>query len=282
MFTLEIKKAVFNRQMLFMTLFSIIMVIMHSIYVHNYISTAFSTEPTDYFYYFDPGLDISFIQAWIGGEPFSVFNNLFYYILFPLYAAVPYASYAKKEKELGYSKCLLVKVGRKKYLVSKYIACFLSGGITVSIPSVLSLMVALSWLPAIPLNIAAAQTGVNNFSLWSYYFFNKPVLYAIMYICLDFVVGGLLACVSLSLTNLVRSRFVLLIMPMIANSFVVNFLNYIKYPFSRLLYIVPYVYVNPTCLLDVNIYDVMISIAVLFMVSFGIWFGIGVKRDYIE
>lgn len=278
----EIKKSIFNKQMLFVTLFSVIMVICHSVYVYNYITTAFEINTTDYYYYFDAGLEVSFLQAWIGGEPFSVYNNMFYYILFPLYAAIPYAAYAKKEKELGYSKCLLVKLGRNKYLISKYIACFLSGGIAVSIPAVLSLMGALSWLPVIPVNIVAAQTGVNNFSLWSYYFFNKPLLYAFMYIGLDFVAGGLLACVSLSLTHLVRSRFILLVLPMIANAFVVNLLNYVKYPFSRLLYIVPYVYVNPTCLLDVDIYDVTISIALLFVLSFGLWFGMGQKRDYLE
>lgn len=278
----EIRKSLHNKNMILIIVISVIMVVLHTIFVRNYISTAFAIDETSRYYAFDAGLEVSFIQGWIGGEPFSVYNNMFYYILFPLYAAIPYASYAKREKELGYAKCLMVKTGRNKYLLSKYAASFLAGGIAVSIPAVLSLMMAMTWLPIIPMNIVAAQTGVGNFSMWSYIFYNKPLLYALMYIGLDFIVGGLLACVSLSLTHLVRSRFVLLVLPMVVNAFVVNLLNYVKYPFSRLLYIVPYVYVNPTCLLDVSIYDVLISIAVLFAISFGLWFGIGKKRDYLE
>ena len=275
----EIKRAICNKNTFTVLIVGFVIVLLHSIYCYKYLLPFFDAESI--YYYFDTAVNVSFIQAWIGGEPFSVYNEVFYYVLFPIFAALPFAASAKSEDNNGYNKIVITKVGRIKYHISKYIAAFLSGGIVVTVISVVSLMIAMSWLPVRPLSPYSHQSGVTNVSIFAYEFYNYPLIYAVVYIIIDFIIAGLFAGIALSLNYIVRNKYMICIIPSLVNMFIVNILDYAPQPINKLLYFIPYVYINPICLLDVKLIHIFVSAIIMFICSFFFFLICGKKRNYL-
>ena len=77
-------------------------------------------------------------NSWIGGECVSVGYTLFFTLL-PLLAVLPYGRSFSQEQKNGYLKVIIPRCGRTRYFASKWVATFLSGGVAVVLPLLVSL-----------------------------------------------------------------------------------------------------------------------------------------------
>ena len=278
MLRIELIKALKSKEFFFSVILVLVIFVAQALWVKEYIVTGFIVDNGKYAH-ITP--DVSFMQAWIGQDVFSAYAYMFYSVLFPLIAALPYASNHFREHQIGYDKQIVCRVGKKKYISTKYITSFVVGGMVITIPSLISLLWSMSWLPLIPLNLTLMQTGVTSESLWAELFVEYPLLYAILYILLDFVIGGVLACSALSLTHIVKSRFQLLIMPMMINLLLVEIFNYIPGPIGHLCRLVPYCYISPFSLVPVTEVEIIISLSIISMITYILYFMKGKNGDVL-
>lgn len=201
-FKLELKRAIFNKRMLIVLLFGVALVLYYNINnfnnevnSHNYVLQQNLAE----------GADLSTLYCRWFGMGADLETVLFFYI-FPLLAVYPAAMIYFDDRKNGYLKNLYTQCSKFKSLLSKYFASFISGGVAVTAPLVLSFMISALYCPArVPDSIAS--NGIGDTNLWSNLFFQYPMLYTVAYLLLDFIFGGLFACLAMSLSNVLSHKF---------------------------------------------------------------------------
>ncbi|MBQ8317705.1 MAG: hypothetical protein IJX85_05145 [Lachnospiraceae bacterium] len=278
MLRLEIKKVFESKSFLLSLILGMLIVLLQASWVKKYLEVAYMDSES---LVYSRIADVSFLQGWIGQDPFSAYAYMFYLVLFPMLAAMPYGANHFKEHKLGYDKNVICRIGKRKYFITKYIAAFFSGGMVVTIPSVISLMWSMTWLPLIPIDLSMAYTGVNVDSLWGEIFFEHPLLYALLYIALDFVIAGVFSTCSLALTFIVKSEFQIMIFPMLINIFLVELLNYAPGVLGKVCRMVPYCYVSPYSLVAVSGWEIILSLSILMVVTLFTYYYVGRKGDVL-
>lgn len=156
----------------------------------------------------------SLFNMWIGGEPFSLGSSIYFFV-FPLLTAIPYGWSYCEEKQSGYVRVAVVRSGKKAYFLSKYVAVFLSGGLAMVIPLVFNFVLTAMFIPAVmPNPIYGTSNGIFFNSLMSMIYYSMPLLYVLLYLCVDFLFCGLIACLSFGVTCFVRHRAITVILPL--------------------------------------------------------------------
>ena len=142
----------------------------------------------------------------------SFYGSIYYYAV-PLLAVLPSGVSYYQDLKSGYRKNLCIRMDKKAYLAGKYLAVFLSAGVVCVVPLLFNLMLTSAVLPAL-----TPQKGTNLFaiiesSFLAELFYTKPFLYLLLYLLVDFVMTGTLACVALGISAFVRNRYIVLFAP---------------------------------------------------------------------
>ena len=143
-FKLELKRAIFNKRMLIVLLFGVALVLYYNI-------TNFMGE-IEYYKYIaqenlTDGADLTSLYGRWFGMNTDVETIVFFY-LFPLIAVYPAAMIYFDDRKNGYLKNLYTQCSKIKCLISKYFATFVSGGVAVTTPLILSVMLSALYSPA--------------------------------------------------------------------------------------------------------------------------------------
>lgn len=137
---------------------------------------------------------ISLFNSWIGADMSSVGTILFYYLL-PLLAIVPNGFSLSREIRSGYIKNLLPKTNRKIYFGSKLISAFIIGGCIITICLLLNIFTISAFVPAThPKVINDMFYSIRHGDMFSQLAYNRPLIFIIVYIFIDFLFSGLFAC----------------------------------------------------------------------------------------
>lgn len=221
----------------------------------------------------------SFLQAWLGQDWITGAGDLFYLILFPVIAALPFSLSHFREKKLGYDKLIICQIGRKKYHIMKYVISFVSGGIVTSLPPLASLLYSMTLYPLVPI-FANYQTTVMNGALWSEIYYTKPLLYVALYEIVCFIVGGSMAVLTLALTYFAESEFQMLLVPMMLNLVLPEIFNSMPGFWGEITFFIPYAYVMPMPMGLIREYNIILSILMINIISSLLYFS-KVRRDTI-
>lgn len=154
-------------------------------------------------------------NRWIGAEWMTSLSSLYFFI-FPLAAAIPYGLSLYQERRSGYMAQMILRETRGKYLREKFIAVFLSGGLVITVPVILNIMLVALYFPAYTpdLNLDIYY-AVQPFSFGSRLFYEIPWLYLCVRVALIFWYGGVAASISMAATFFTRNRFVILFSPIL-------------------------------------------------------------------
>ncbi|MDD5796493.1 MAG: hypothetical protein PUD24_06130 [Oscillospiraceae bacterium] len=136
-----------------------------------------------------------------------------FYLIFPLLAAIPFGATLFSDKKNGCLKSFYIRTKKSNYLISKYITTFLSGGIAAAFPMILSFLEISAFLPSVKPEASYIFTNVVTADKWSELFFTKPMLYVLSYTLLNFVLFGLIACISLPITYVSYKSFLPIVFP---------------------------------------------------------------------
>lgn len=150
---------------------------------------------------------------WIGSESFSLGASIYYFI-FPLMVAIPYGWSYSREKRSGYEKNVLIRSGKRSYYISKYIALFTSGGITMIIPLVFQFFSLAMFFPLVAPNVSnTIYYGIFPKHLMSALFYNQPCLYVLGILLLNFIICGFIACFCYTSALFIKNAVAVTISP---------------------------------------------------------------------
>lgn len=187
--------------------------------------------------------EMGILQGWLGTEAFSGYNNIFF-LVFPLLASIPFGASLYYGDKNGYADKIAIKQAKQYYIV-KYLVTFLSGGFSVSIPLVTSLIIAACYLPAVGTDPLALQTMVSNRDMFADLFFDAPILYALIFIVVDFILGGFFACMTLVISGWCRNGIIAVIFPALLNT-VLTRIVFVSEGFEGIRSYVPGYFMNPS------------------------------------
>lgn len=150
---------------------------------------------------------------WIGGEAYSLGSSLYFFV-FPILIAIPYGWSYCEELTSGYRLQIIARVGKKKYIIGKYIATFISGGLAMTTPMLINFMMTALFFPAIkPVVSYDTMYGVFGYSLFSELYYTHPFVYVVLYLILDFIFCGSLTCLTMISAKYIKHKWVNCIFP---------------------------------------------------------------------
>ncbi len=178
------------------------------------------------------GLDSNTLyNNWLGGT-YNTSTVVFFYLV-PLIAVLPCGWNCSEEINEGYLKVIVPRVGRRRYFSAKLIAAFTSGGAVVALTLLFSLMITAAIVPAIAIQpYNEMYYGVSHGDMLSSMAYSHPLLYALVYIGIDFLLAGCFACLPVVVSLYSEKRVAALIVPYIAVILcdaARNLLSYISY-----------------------------------------------------
>lgn len=219
----------------------------------------------------DDFLEISFTN-WIGSHNIYLQQNIFY-IIFPLLATLPFGGSFYSDINDGYIKNICIRIKKEEYLLSKYIAVFVSGGMAVVIPMIGSFLISAAYLPTMLPESSYAFTNIVSVNKWANLFFTFPFAYFLIYSLMMFIFSGFIACMSLMISYFSSKSFLPLVFPFfiyIFLSLTFEILNLNGYSIRNLL--------TTTDEYSTTL-SVLVMCVLLFVLSFVPYYMIGVKKD---
>lgn len=217
---------------------------------------------------------LSAYQQWLGVTPISIETYLFYLIA-PIIAAMPFADSFFTDKKSGYIKNVFIRTKKSCYYIAKYIATFISGGLAIATPLILSFLLTVLFIPTVIPDISSGTNTIVNLSMWDGLYYKFPLLYTALYIAIDFVFYGLIATIALSISDKIENKFVCLFSPFlyyIVTSFLIRSLNLSIYDPS--IFLLPY---QPLFNLKISI--IVFEMMILLAITFGGFYIKGVRND---
>lgn len=277
----ELKKSVMNKGFLIAVLIGCFLAVLSFIYnvtinIKDINATAEYIESEGITY--NPEIQSSVLfNNWIGGEGASL-GTAVYYFLLPLLITLPYGWSFAAEKKSGYRMMLAVHCGRRKYFVSKYIAVFISGGLAIVIPLIFSIMLTACYFPAVkPFVLHEIYYSITSNDLFADLYYTYPFIYLLLYMVIDFVFCGVLACLCITASLFIKQKAIVMAIPMVlcmAADFCIKFVydanewSYNNKELSPMYYLKPYTARYPS---DLTI--ILLTFAVLFVITFVISYG---------
>lgn len=153
-------------------------------------------------------------EGFIGGEAYTFWNSVYFYIL-PVLAALPFGWSYFQDETTGYLRQIYSRVSRSQYLTAKMIVTFCSGAVGGALTYILSFAVNALYLPAVKPNEVAQHTFITNRIFMAEWYFSKPWLYFGVYLLIIMLCGGLLAVSSLLISFVARNRLIICMFPFI-------------------------------------------------------------------
>ncbi len=167
------------------------------------------------------------------------------------------------EIRTGYIKNICIRIKKKHYIFAKYIVAFIGGGLGVSIPLLFNLWTSALYSVNYPQAVTLMITPIGNKSLFADIFFEKPLLYILIYIGIAFVYGGIFSVMSMAVVYLCKNIFVYVTFP-----FIMNMSAYYILLNTSAIKFVPIAFINPLQMIcDSNGYAILIVFFLMLIIS---------------
>lgn len=150
------------------------------------------------------------LSGWMAGSA-SIENEIYKYIVY-LLAVLPYGASYYEDCKNGLVKNIYTRDSKTKFLASKSIAVFLSGGVAAVFPLITNLMLSATVLPVI---FPEWNTGPNCDGLFVHFYYHNYILYFSLMFLMVFIYAGLVAGLALSISLYARNIFIVLTSPFI-------------------------------------------------------------------
>lgn len=151
-------------------------------------------------------------DTWLAGNTANL-ESFVYFLILPILAVLPFGTSYFEDKQSGYLKGIYVRTNRKKYLSAKYTATFLTGGCAVVIPLILNLLCCIVLIPNLIAASALPHNGIHAANVFYELYFSYPMLYILIFLFIDFILGGIFACAALACSFLSDYKVIVAICP---------------------------------------------------------------------
>ncbi|GEM_PF-6468514 len=154
------------------------------------------------------------IQSFLGGDCQTGTPEVFR-ILVPLLAAIPFAWSYYEDYRSGYLRMVFSYTGRARFLSVRYLVAFALGGAAAVLPLFLSLILCAAYWPNYHPIIYELRGGPLATQFLASVFYQKPILYILLFFLLMFVIGGACAGLGLFIGALAKKRIQIFSLPLL-------------------------------------------------------------------
>lgn len=205
----EIRRGIKSKGMIMALLIGVIISVAHIVQYqipahHMNLNLEFDKFPMLY--------PLTVADTWLGGNSFNI-ESFLYFLIMPIIAVLPFGTSFFADGESGFIKGLYMRVSRKQYLYSKYIATFVTGGIAVTIPLVLNLVGAVILLPNLLPPTVLTHNGICAANVFYEVYFSHPIGYIVIFLCFDFLLAGVFACTALACSFITDYKVIVVVCP---------------------------------------------------------------------
>lgn len=167
--------------------------------------------------------------AMVWDDPYSaIFFNIF-----PLAAALPNGLSLYSDRKNGYMAQMILRKTRTRYFSEKFVATFFSGGLVITIPVILNIMITALHFPIRKPDLYFdIYTSVQPFSFASTYFYTVPFVHLLLRVLIIFLYSGTAAVMCLAMTCFSRNRYIILFVPMLLFLFLNFSYSIIQVPYE--------------------------------------------------
>jgi len=155
----------------------------------------------------------SVFYNWLGAFIFPA-QTFLYYLILPLLVVLPGGATYYEDVKNQYITNIYTRCVKWKYLLAKYIAVFLTGGIVFILPLLLSLFISMSHFPML-LPEAIIEIGPAPTGMLCNLYYTHPWSYLCVFFIIDFVFAGGIAAISLAITHFVNYKLGVIIIPFV-------------------------------------------------------------------
>lgn len=222
---------------------------------------------------------LTLYEAFIGGERFSFFNELYYYII-PLLAVLPFGVTMFTDEECGYLKYIYSRVKKIHYLLAKYMVTFLSGAVSAGLAYIMSFAANALIVPAVYMpHQMAMQSNIIEAMPLSEIWYTKPWIYLLVYWLITMLFGGILATMALCVSFVAKNVLVVLFSPLI---FYIA-LDYVLGEYGKAQYSI-FQFINPTkayVKLQITMPEIFAAASVFMLCTLAVFVTVGQRREKI-
>lgn len=205
----ELNRAVKNKGMVLALTIGIVIAVSHVI---QCIIPAYHANEMMEFEKFPTIYPLTVSDTWLAGNQVSL-ESFLYFLVLPIIAVLPFGTSYFADGQSGFLRGIYVRIPRKKYLQAKYIAAFISGGLAVVLPLLVNLMFALVLLPNMSAATILPCNRMEAVNLFYTIYDSYPLVYIFLFLCLDFIMGGIFACIGLACSYLSDYKIIVAICP---------------------------------------------------------------------
>lgn len=158
---------------------------------------------------------LTVFEKWMGGENTSVYPILYYFIA-PVLIAFPYVGSLKQDLRSGYCNQIFSRTKSSHYFTAKYLVTFFTTGFLSVLPLIANFLLCGLFLP-----MAMPQAGTSFYSIFGTsflgdLFYQKPLVYLLIYLVIDFSYFGLLSTLGLLAAYFTENYLVMVLSPFLA------------------------------------------------------------------
>lgn len=155
---------------------------------------------------------VSCFIGWLGASH-AAFARLFFTLL-PLLALFPYSCSRISDKRSGLLVQVALRAGRVEAERAKAVAVFVASGLVAVLPLLWSIFLGSCLEPARTpqmRDLLTLGSGVTTDAFGHSLFYTRPVLFVMLWTCIDFVLMGLWGTTVLAVTRRVDNRILLVV-----------------------------------------------------------------------
>lgn len=215
---IELKRALGSREMLYTIIavlaISIVQILVDVVPVLEYVKPI--TENT-------PKKEIAFpLTVFSKALCFNFSSSItyYFYLILPVFAAIPFASVLYKDSKSGYTKNVFIRTPKMNYYIAQYVAAFISAGIVAVIPCIFNTAIVALMLPSVTPYPGIGYVGIFDESMFVSVYYYNPYLYLLLFGIINFVIYGLLNTMALSFMMLFKSKFAVIMFPFLIDHFI--------------------------------------------------------------
>lgn len=151
--------------------------------------------------------------SWLGMDDTHPWDLMYRYLI-PLLAVLPFGATYFSDIRAGYIKNICTRTAKWKYLAAKYVAVFVSGGVTVVLPMLLNLLLTAAVLPSLAPSTNSLYSIFGG-SMFATLFYEHPYGYIALYLFMYFIYGGVFSSLALLMKGMARYRFEVVLFPFV-------------------------------------------------------------------
>lgn len=139
--------------------------------------------------------------------------NLFFFTM-PILIGFAHSCSYRKDIESGYCNYIIAISSRKAFYYTKLIVCFIIGGLLITIPMLLNMLLIISFVPFYTPDITdVVYTGIWTDTFLSEVFYKTPAMYMVLRYVINFLLSGLWSVCILSFSLISKNTINIVIVP---------------------------------------------------------------------